>query len=141
MSTSRDWLNKQHNEDSETAKRTRKISTYYCREIDRVGCSVNKARSVSRTDKCLPVYLKMIKVRNSWMEEIHRARYLGRGTELPYPLGVPCISMCSPTLKLLLLVFLMFFLYSTNFLSTQYLIVSNYYYFLLRPNSYFKWLN
>lgn len=99
-----DWLNKLPKEDSETAKRTTDSSTYYCREITRVGFSVNKARWVSSIGKCLPVYLRMMKVRNSQMEKMHKARYLGRRTKLPYPLGVPCISMCSPTLKLSLLV-------------------------------------
>lgn len=126
-----DWLNKLHNEDSETAKRTTDSSTYYCREIARVGFSMNKARWVSSIGKCLPVYLRMMKVRNSQMEKMHKARYFGRGTKLPYPLGEPCISMCSPTLKLSLLVFLMLIIYSTNFLSTQYLIVSHYYYFFI----------
>ena len=40
---------------------------------------------------------------NIQMEEMHGARYMGRGMELPHPLGAhhsPSTSMCSPTWKL-----------------------------------------
>lgn len=49
------------------------------------------------------VYDKRIQLSNSQMEETHRARYGGKGTELPCPLWTfqpPTTSTCIPTLQL-----------------------------------------
>lgn len=49
-----------------------------------------------------PIYYKKIELRNSQMEDRHRARFVGRGTELPLPLYAchsVLVSMWSPTQK------------------------------------------
>lgn len=49
-----------------------------------------------------PVYYKRMHIKSSQMEEMHKARYVGRSAELPCPLQMyhfPQISKCSPTQK------------------------------------------
>ena len=65
-------------------------------------CRSSSQNSEKHLTTRLLAYCKRIELRNSQMKEMHRARYMGRGTELPCPLWEnhsPHISMCSPTWK------------------------------------------
>ena len=99
-SISMEWVNSHTVEDSEAEKETRKISTYCCREIDGVGCSLNNAKWVSKVRN---VYWFIIKGFSwgmaRWKRSIGKVCRKEHGASMMH--HSPQISMYSPSWELL----------------------------------------